>query len=148
MPERLAIRRALALACLCAALILQPRPACVAQEPPPSGVRITFLPPPMEGTLSLGIYDAAGKLVRVLARDATEKDFTIGLNGLITTWDGRDDGGRALAKGTYSARGFAVGALDVEGVAMHCNDWVNDDESLRVRRVLSDTMSVYADVLS
>ena len=29
-------------------------------------MRITFLPPPMECTLSLGIYDKKGKLVRVL----------------------------------------------------------------------------------
>ncbi len=106
-----------------------------AAEPP--GVRITFLPPPMEGTLSLGIYDKAGKLVRVLAREAAEKDFAIGLNGLITNWDGRDDTGRTLPAGTYSARGFSVGAIEVEGVAYHCNDWMLDDESPRIRRVLS-----------
>jgi hypothetical protein len=100
-------------------------------------VRITFLPPPMEGTLSLGIYDQAGKLVRVLAREATEKDFTIGLNGLITSWDGRDDAGRPQPGGSYSARGYAVGAIEVEGVAYHCNEWMIDDESPRVRRVLS-----------
>ncbi len=91
----------------------------------------------MEGTLSLGIYDKAGKLVRILAREATEKDFTIGLNGLITSWDGRDDAGRVLPAGTYSARGFSVGKLAVEGVAYHCNDWMLDDESPRIRRVLS-----------
>jgi len=47
-------------------------------EEPPSqkkGVRIAFIPPPMEGTWSLGIYDKKGKLVRVLAREATEKNF-------------------------------------------------------------------------
>ncbi len=100
-------------------------------------VRITFLPPPMEGTLSLGVYDQAGKLVRVLAREAREKDFTIGLNGLITSWDGRDDAGRTVPAGNYSARGFSVGAVSVEGVAYHCNDWMQDDESPRIRRVLS-----------
>ena len=100
-------------------------------------VRITFLPPPMEGTLSLGIYDKAGKLVRVLAREAAEKDFTIGLNGLITAWDGRDDTGRVMPAGTYFARGFSVGAVTVEGVAYHGNDWMIDDASPRLRRVLS-----------
>ncbi|MGB8166568.1 MAG: hypothetical protein WCF18_03685 [Chthoniobacteraceae bacterium] len=113
-----------------------------AETPPPppakkGAVRITFLPPPMEGTLSLGIYDKAGKLVRVLAREASEKDFAIGLNGLITQWDGRDDGGRVLPAGLYSARGYSVGAVEVEGVAYHCNDWMLDDESPRIRRVLS-----------
>ena len=103
----------------------------------PAPLRITFLPPPMEGTLSLGIYDGAGKLVRVLAREAREKDFTIGLNGLITAWDGRDDAGKVAPAGTYSARGFSVGTIAVEGVAYHCNDWMQDDESPRIRRVLS-----------
>jgi hypothetical protein len=120
-------------------------PAARAQEaeppPPPAAkkgtVRITFLPPPMEGTLSLGIYDKAEKLVRVLKREATEADFSIGLNGLITHWDGRDDAGRILPAGSYSARGYSVGAVQVEGVAYHCNDWMVDDESPRIRRVLS-----------
>src|SRR6266576_352168 len=91
----------------------------------------------MEGTLSLGIYDKAGKLVRVLAREATEKEFAIGLNGLITYWDGRDDAGLPLPAGTYWARGYSVGAIEVEGVAYHCNDWMLDDESPRIRRVLN-----------
>ena len=130
----------------CALIVLithtfSPIPSACAQEdaPPPkaSGVRITFLPPPMEGTLSLGIYARTGKLVRVLAREAAEKDFTIGLNGLITQWDGRDDSGRVLPAGTYSARGYSVGAIEVEGVAYHGNDWMLDDESPRLRRVLS-----------
>lgn len=119
-------------------------PVAFAQEveapPPPAkkgAVRITFLPPPTEGTLSLGIYDKAGKLVRVLAREAQDKDFTIGLNGLITHWDGRDDAGRPLPAGSYAARGYSVGAVEVEGVAYHCNDWMLDDESPRIRRVLS-----------
>ena len=109
---------------------------CTATEPIPStGVRITFLPPPMEGTLSLGIYDKKGKLVRVLAREATEKDFTIGLNGLITHWDGKDDAGRVMPAGTYLAQGYSVGAVEVEGVALHGNDWITDDDSPRYTRV-------------
>jgi hypothetical protein len=111
----------------------------IAQETPPSpkelGVRITFLPPPMEGTLSLGIYDKKGKLVRVLAREATEKDFIVGLNGLITHWDGKDDAGMTVAHGTYEIRGYSVGALDVEGVALHGNDWITDDDAPRPVRI-------------
>ena len=80
-------------------------------------VRITFIPPPIRGTLTLGIYDKAGKLVRVLHREATEEAFTVGLNGLITTWDGKDDSGAVLPPGKYHARGYSVGALEVEGVA-------------------------------
>ncbi len=107
--------------------------------PPPSskkeGVQITFLPPPMEGTLSLGIYDKNGKLVRALHREATDKEFTKGLNGLITQWDGRDDAGKPAPNGTYVARGWLVGDLNVEGVAFHGNDWIKDDDSPRYTRV-------------
>jgi hypothetical protein len=118
--------------------------AARAQEevtPPPAaphaGVQITFLPPPMAGTLSVGIYDKSGRLVRTFAREATEKDFTVGLNGLITHWDGKDDAGKTLPAATYSVRGFRVGAFSVEGVAYHCNDWMFGDESPRLRRILS-----------
>lgn len=107
-----------------------PSEFCLAQ------IRITFLPPPLEGTLSLGIYDKAGKLVRALRTEATEKDFTVGLNGFITTWDGKDDTGQPLPAGKYSARGFAVGEVEVEGVAFHCNDWITDADSPRIRAVL------------
>jgi hypothetical protein len=109
----------------------------VAQEADPAipGVRITFLPPPMEGTLSLGVYDRKGKLVRVLAREATEKDFTIGLNGLITHWNGQDDAGLPLPAGSYEVRGFCVGGVEVEGVALHGNDWITEDDAARPARI-------------
>ncbi len=110
-------------------------------EPPPppkkDGVQITFIPPPLNGTVSLGIYDAAGKLVRTLHREATKKDFYIGLNGFITNWDGRDDAGKMRAPGSYSARGWMVGNLAVEGVAFHGNDWVKGEDSPRYTGVVS-----------
>ena len=56
-------KSAIHLAVLLGALLLA-APAFSQDEK--SGVGITFLPPPMEGTLSLGIYDKKGKLVRVL----------------------------------------------------------------------------------
>jgi hypothetical protein len=99
-------------------------------------MRITFLPPPMDGTLSLGIYDKKGKLVRVMAREATEKDFVIGLNGLITYWDGKDDMGKVMPPGIYYARGYSVGAVDVEGVALHGNDWITEEDAPRPVRVV------------
>jgi hypothetical protein len=131
-------RRGFCRALLAMCLVLAPAVFAQDEEPPQKkGVRIAFIPPPMEGTWSLGIYDKKGKLVRVLAREATEKNFTVGLNGLITFWDGRDDSGKALPSGMYSASGYAVGALDVEGIAYHGNDWMIADDSPRVRRVLS-----------
>jgi hypothetical protein len=130
-----------AAALLLSSFILHPSSFLHAQneEPPPpqrSGMRITFLPPPMEGTLSLGIYDKKGKLVRTLAREATEKDFIIGLNGLITFWDGKDDTGKPMPAGNYAARGYSVGTIDVDGIALHGNDWINDDDAPHPSRVI------------
>ena len=100
-------------------------------------VPISFLPPPLENaTYSLGIYDAkSGNLARRLQEIAPERAFTVGLNGLMTSWDGNDDAGKAVPPGKYAARGYAVGAMKVEGVAIHGNDWTEADESLRVRSV-------------
>src|SRR6266478_2198733 len=81
------------------------------------GMTIVFLPPPMEGTISLGIFNGAGKLVRVLHREAAQADFKIGENGLITRWDGRDDAGQPLPPGKYRVAGWMAGDLGVEGVA-------------------------------
>src|SRR5262245_49804438 len=51
-------------------------------------VRISFVPPPLDGTISLGIYDANGKLVRVLNQEARLNEFAIGADALVTQWDG------------------------------------------------------------
>ena len=137
------MRRHLPILGILGALLLTMLSIAPAQEdeppPPPKkgGVRITFLPPPIEGALSLGIYDKKGKLVRVLAREATKKDFFVGLNGFVTNWDGKDDAGKPAPAGTYSARGFAIGDLDVQGEAYHGNDWMIADDSPRLRRVLA-----------
>lgn len=80
-------------------------------------VRISFLPPPLDGTISLGIYDRDGKLVRVLHREAELSDFEVAPDALRTTWDGRNDAGQPLPPGRYSARGFVVGDLHVEQIA-------------------------------
>jgi hypothetical protein len=116
---------------------LLPAVALLAQEAPPpaAGVQITFLPPPIEGTLSVGIYTKAGKLVRVLAREATEKNFIVGLNGFITQWDGKDDNGGVVPAATYFVRGYGVGELEVEGVDFHGNDWITDGEAPRFSEI-------------
>jgi len=105
--------------------------------PPPSArsVRISFLPPPLEGAISLGIYDAKGKLVRVLHREADIEDFEIGNDALSTTWDGRNDAGEDLPPGKYHARGYVVGELVVEGIGFFFNDWVSEDQPLHIAKI-------------
>jgi hypothetical protein len=68
----------------------------------------------MEGTISLGIYDQSGKLVRVLHRNTQLNDFTVGADALVTRWDGKDDAGQDLPPGQYHARGYLIGPLKVE----------------------------------
>src|SRR5450755_1771230 len=106
-------------------------------EPKPSPsertVRISFLPPPLDGTISLGIYDAKGKLVRVLHREADINEFNIGADALSTTWDGKNDAGENAPAGKYSARGFVVGDLNVDGVGFFFNDFVTSDDAPRIR---------------
>src|ERR1039457_7029880 len=90
--------------------------ACFAQETPSAPpalsaspartVRISFLPPPLEGTISLGIYDANGQLVRVLHQESKLDEFTVGADALVTKWDGKNDDGEDLPPGKYHARGF------------------------------------------
>ena len=87
-----------------------------------------FALPPLEGTISLGIYDHDGKLVRVLHREDAISEFTAGHDALETVWDGTDDEGNPLPNGKYSARGFVVGDLKVEGVDYFFNDWVTDEK--------------------
>ena len=68
----------------------------------------------MDGTISLGIYDQAGKIVRVLHQNAQLNDFAIGADALVTRWDGKDDGHQDSPSGRYHARGYLVGPLKRE----------------------------------
>jgi hypothetical protein len=92
-------------------------PAVPEQTPsasPSRAVRISFLPPPLEGSISLGVYDKAGKLVRILHSEANLSEFTIGADALVTQWDGKNDDAEDLPTGKYRARGYLVGSLKVQ----------------------------------
>jgi len=89
-------------------------PSPSASSAPTRSVRISFLPPPLEGTISLGIYDKSGQLVRVLHQEAEVDEFTVGADALVTKWDGKNDDGEDLPAGKYHAGGYLVGHLKVE----------------------------------
>jgi hypothetical protein len=116
-----------------------PTPAS-SPSPTPRNIRISFVPPPLDGTISLGVYDATGKLVRVLFREADINEFTIGSDALSTTWDGKDDTGENVPPGKYSAHGFVVGDLKIEGVGFFFNDWIASADTPRFSRIRSMAM--------
>jgi len=110
-------------------------------------VKIEFLPPPMEGTLSLGVYDSGGKLVRVLHREADVSELTASENGLATLWDGLDERGAACPPGKYRAKGVMVGDLAVDGVDFIGNDWVTSDDSPHLSRITGLGMNSSGDLV-
>jgi hypothetical protein len=120
---------------------------CAGQESPSPtataaarSIRISFVPPPLDGTISLGVYDAKGKLVRVLFREADINEFNIGSDSLSTNWDGKDDAGVNVPPGKYSAHGFVVGDFKIEGVGFFFNDWITSAEGPRFSRIRSLAM--------
>lgn len=112
-----------------------PSPSVTAPPPNERKVHLRFVPPLIDGKISLGIYDANGKLVRVLEREAETEDFTAGDDALETDWDGKDDAGADLPPGKYHARGFLIGSLAVEGIDYFFNDWVTDDNSPHLKKI-------------
>jgi hypothetical protein len=59
---------------------------------------------PAEGAVHLAIYDATGRMVRLLASGAVASGYH------PVAWDGRDDNGRSVATGVYFARLQTSGA--------------------------------------
>src|SRR5438034_5537122 len=104
--------------------------------PPTRTVRLSFVPPPLEGTISLGIYDGSGKLVRVLHQEAELNEFTIGADALVTQWDGKNDDGEDLPAGKYRARGYLVGHFKVEDLGQGTTPPVGNNATTNVKMKL------------
>ena len=109
-------------------------------------VPLRFVPPPMEGTISLGIWDSNDKLVRVLQCEAKIDKFTVEENSLSTTWDGKNDLGDDLPAGKYRARGYLVGKLKVEDLGKVPSPPEDATDHISVKLVINplvaDTRSV------
>lgn len=112
-----------------------------------AAIDVRFVPPGSSGTVSLGIYDASGKLVRVLCDEWTFDKFREDFNGLATAWDGRDGSGARVPAGNYSARGFVVGDTDVAGEAFYFNDWIESADSPRIVSVGAQQILPDGDIL-
>lgn len=111
-----------------------PVPEQMPSPTPVRSVRISFVPPPLEGKISLGIYDAKGNLLRVLREESPVNEFEIGADALVTQWDGRNDDGNDLPAGKYHARGYLVGSLKVERVSQpRSSPQKNSNGSVKVK---------------
>jgi hypothetical protein len=110
-----------------------PAPEQTPSASPARAVRISFVPPPSEGTISLGIYDRNGKLVRVLHQEANLDQFAIGADALVTQWDGKNEDGEDLPAGKYRARGYLVGALKVGDLGPIAESPSQNSSSARVK---------------
>lgn len=99
-------------------------PCAAAAQPQKFSIAV----PDDDGLISLGVFDAKGKLVRVLEVLTPMENLTVGLNGLIMEWDGRDQSGKPAAPGKFFIRGWFIPAdLVVEGEAFHFNSWINSE---------------------
>jgi hypothetical protein len=140
MTKKLSLTILFALASTCSVFAQEsPSPTSTpSPSPPPTSsparsVRISFVPPPLEGTISLGIYDGNGKLVRVLHQQAELNEFTIGADALVTKWDGKNDDGEDLPTGKYHARGYLVGRFKVEDLGQATAPPVEDNTTGNVK---------------
>jgi hypothetical protein len=114
--------------------------ALKAQDEESNSSQLLFVPPPVEGVISLGAYDSKGKLVRVLKKAAEIDSFKSGSDGLVIDWDHNDSQGKPVPNGKYFARGVLTGDVKIEGVAFHLNDWVDSSNDPRIRKVFSATL--------
>ncbi|HST31507.1 MAG TPA: hypothetical protein VLK27_11795 [Chthoniobacterales bacterium] len=109
-------------------------------------VPLRFVPPPMGGTISLGIWDTNDKLVRVLHREAKIDSFTVEENSLSTAWDGKNDAGEDLPSGKYRARGYLVGKLKIDDLGKVASPPKSATDHISVKLVMNplvaDTRSV------
>ena len=110
-----------------------PSPSPSPTSSPARSVRISFVPPPLEGAISLGVYDGNGKLVRILHQQAELNEFTIGADALVTKWDGKNDDGENLPAGKYHARGYLVGRFKVEDLGQAAAPPVEDNATGNVK---------------
>jgi hypothetical protein len=111
-----------------------------AQDEESNANQLLFVPPPVEGVISLGVYDSKGKIVRVLKKEAELDSFKSASDGLVIDWDRNDSQGKPVPNGKYFARGVLIGDVKIEGVAFRLNDWVDSSDDPRIRKVLSATL--------
>ena len=109
---------------------------------PASLCRFALALPEKEGPLTLGIFSPDGKLIRLLYRDASIETIPAGLNGLLISWDGKDDVGMPVPEGTYEALGLVHGKLSVSLPHFFQTMAGTQDSFFEVSKAKNDSMPV------
>src|SRR6266536_3709005 len=110
-----------------------PSPSPSPSATPARSVRSSFVPPPLEGKISLGVYSEWGQLVRVLHQEAEFDELTIVADALSTKWDGKDDYDYDLPPGKYSAHGFLVAPMKIGAEAITSSPGASGASSVRIK---------------
>ncbi|HEY5751677.1 MAG TPA: hypothetical protein VIT21_00880 [Chthoniobacterales bacterium] len=111
-------------------LILAVSPAPAQENAPAQDKRkisVQLTPPPFDGTVSAGVFDEKGNLIRILLKDAEPDTLPAALNGWILSWDGKKSDGSEAPAGKYWIRGVIAGDVKIEGEAWHFNDWMDPE---------------------
>ena len=116
-------------------LVLSMTPVFLTAEEETESDQLMFIPPPVHGVISLGVYDDKGKIVKVLKKAADISSFKSSLNGLYIDWDWTDSQGQPLSGNRFFARGVLVGDVDVKGVGFFLNDWADQTKESRIQKV-------------
>jgi hypothetical protein len=105
-----------------------PKPS---EHSPSANLKIVVALPQPEGTVSLGIFNTAGKIVKILAAEQEISSLKSNLNGVEFLWDCTGEKGLPVQGSNYKAKGFLVSDLSTQGEAFHGNDWATDPEPKR-----------------
>ena len=119
------------LTCGAAVLLTSIAQLTFALEPlplPRNQISVELASPPLDGTVSIGVFNATNQCVRVLFKSEDQEKIPAALNGFSIVWDGKTDSGKSAIQGQYEIRGVTVGDVRVEGEAYHFNDWIDPEK--------------------
>jgi hypothetical protein len=118
-----------------ACLLLAAFPPFLSAQDETESEQLMFIPPPVQGVISLGVYDEKGKLVKVLKKAADISSFKSSLNGLYVDWDWTDAESKPVPGDRYLARGVLVGDIGVKGIGFFLNDWADQTKESRIQKI-------------
>ena len=104
----------------------------------PAPVRLTLAVPPNTASLSLGVFNQSGRLIRTLATCEPIENLPLGVNGPQISWDGLDENQIPAPAGKYLVAGFAIPeSTRVSSVSTLFNTLLSDSGTPLARSILA-----------